>query len=195
VRYAAMWLMAKMLSDSTVIRPAAPSFHSADERKACDKNSKAREQYSVQQINAALRHDLPTGSVENAAIIPAEKLLSQQFITLPRVGPRRRRGRRWSCYGRNRSSAPAARRTGGKSRPRRGSGGSGRPPVTLRAGLAQLWMSPRIDWRRRAARAAALHLILSSLPRKPEMKRCNTNSEIEARLSTERYRLQYNSPV
>jgi hypothetical protein len=37
-------LMAKMLSDSTVIRPAAPSFHSADERKAREKNSKAREQ-------------------------------------------------------------------------------------------------------------------------------------------------------
>jgi len=34
-----------------------------------------------------------------------------------------------------------------------------------------LWMSPRIDWRRRAARAAAVHLVLSSLPRKPETKR------------------------
>ena len=48
-----------------------------------------------------------------------------------------------------------------------------------------LWMSPRIDWRRRAARAAALHLVLSSLPREPEMKRCNTNSDIEARLPAE----------
>jgi hypothetical protein len=38
-------------------------------------------------------------------------------------------------------------------------------------------------------------LSTQSLPRKPEMKSCNTNSEIEARLSTERYRLQYNSPV
>ena len=35
----------------------------------------------------------------------------------------------------------------------------------------------------------------SSLPRKPEMKRCNTNSDIEARLPAERYRLQCDSPV
>jgi hypothetical protein len=56
------------------------------------------------------------------------------------------------------------------------------PCASLLVGVLMLWMSPRIDWRRRAARAAALHLVLSSLPRKPEMKCCNTNSDIEARL-------------
>jgi len=48
--------MAKMLSDSTVVRPAAPSFHSADERKAREKNSKASEQLScISSVPATLR--------------------------------------------------------------------------------------------------------------------------------------------
>ena len=41
----------------------------------------------------------------------------------------------------------------------------------------------------------AMLLSTQSLPRKPEMKSCNTNSDIEARLSAERYRLQCDSPV
>jgi hypothetical protein len=64
--------MAEMLSDSTVIRPAAPSFHSTHERKAREKGSKPREQESVQPITAALRHDpfnrLALGNVHHPII-------------------------------------------------------------------------------------------------------------------------------
>ena len=47
----------------------------------------------------------------------------------------------------------------------------------------------------RALRLARNATKYSSLPRKPEMKSCNTNSDIEAHLPAERYRLQGDSPV